>query len=292
MTDRVRSSCLALICGVAAAALANEASACAGAGLITRISGKPQDVIITRTEAGQKPTTVARPRVLEMVCSGDVIRVQGGTRMTLSVDGVGPVQVASAYTVPVRKGSPTVAGNVYRSINDKVVPDMKRLPWDVRLKGAGTGFEFALPALASGKQMLRQGKRDVLVRLAGGSGPYTVQLLSAEGKTAGSAKGSDADVTIRGASLTPGTYRLKASDSAGNVIEAQMTVSSAGPPSVDAAEAMPDAEIGAAVKALQLAKAHPDTWSLEAEQILAAAPEAGLDRARVYQLLESYDAGG
>jgi hypothetical protein len=57
-------------------------------------------------------------------------------------------------------------------------------------------------------------------------------------------------------------------------------------------EGLSDAEVRAAVSALQLAKEHPATWAFEAQQILAAAPEEGLDRARVFQLLESYDGEG
>ena len=290
MTERMRLRLLAFACTTAGVFAASSALACSGAGIITRIDGRPQDVAITRTVGG-KSAAVAKPRVLEVVCPGDVIRVSGGGRLHLSVDGAGKVQVASgsAFTVPARKGAPSVAGNAYRQVNENVVPDMKRLPWNVRLKGAGTGFEFALPALASGQQTLRAGRRDLLVRLAGGSGPYRVELMNEAGQAVASTTSPGEDAVLRGVNLTAGAYRLKASDSAGNVIEARLPAGDRAPP-VDAAYAgLPDAEIRAAVTALELAKANPGTWALEAEQLLAAAPEEGLDRARVYELLESYD---
>lgn len=288
--NRLPHLVLSVVITTGGLAAASSAAACAGSGLITRIAGKPQDVIITRTEPGQKPAQVARPRVLETVCAGDVIRAQAPTKVTLSVDGAGVVQVGPApYTVPARRGAPTLAGNAYRSVSDNVLPDMKRLPWDVRLKGAGTGFEFALPALASGKQVVREGRRDLLVRLAGGSGPYTVTITGTNGQTAGSAKAAESDVLIRGAALTVGSYRIRAADSAGNVVEAAFNVTRQGPPAQPDDAGLPDPETRAAVRALELAKSDPGVWSLEAEQILAQAPEAGLDRARVYQLLESYD---
>ena len=51
---------------------------------------------------------------------------------------------------------------------------------------------------------------------------------------------------------------------------------------------LPDAEVRAAVQALDLAKSHPGAWAFEAEQIVNAAPSEGLDRERVFLLLESY----
>jgi hypothetical protein len=203
------------------------AAACSGAGIVTRIEGRPQDVSIVREGA-----PVPRPRVLEVVCHGDVVRATGPTKAVLSVDGRGKVTVSSAspFTVPQRTGAPSVAGNAYRSVSDKVVPDMKRLPWDVRLKGSGTGFEFALPALASGEQQLRAGHRDLLVRLAGGEGPFRVELLSAAGAKVGAVQSASPDVLLRGAHLTPGVYKLKATDSADNAVEARVKVVDGAPP--------------------------------------------------------------
>jgi len=52
------------------------------------------------------------------------------------------------------------------------MPDMNRLPWTVRLKGAGDDFGFAVPALTAGGQQLQVGDRALLVRLVGGTAPY------------------------------------------------------------------------------------------------------------------------
>jgi hypothetical protein len=264
----------ALLTGAALAGVfvAETASACAGAGIVTRIDGRPQDIVISRAGA-----TVPRPRVLEVVCQGDIVRVSGATKATLSVDGQGKVTVDGArpYTVPQRRGAPSVAGNAYRSVSDKVVPDMKRLPWDVRLKGSGTGFEFALPALASGQQKLQAGRRDLLVRLAGGDGPFRVDLTTESGASVATASGGDPDLVLRGVTLAPGTYKLKASDSSANGVEARLVVSAEGPPADTTFADLPDAEVRAAVRAVELAKAHPDVWSFEAVQLLSAAPGRG-----------------
>ena len=175
---KIRFAALAaLVTGVTTlgAAFAAQA-ACDGAGVIVRIDGQPQEVLITRGAQ-----TVSRPRVLEVICHNDVIKTTGATAIVLSVDGVGSVKVAHSvvYTVPVRTGAPTAMGNAYRTINDQVMPDMKRLPWNVRLKGAGDDFGFALPALSQVGQHLTDGTRGILVRLGGGDGglPAILALL-------------------------------------------------------------------------------------------------------------------
>ena len=76
------------------AAAAGQAAACDGAGVITRIDGRPQDVVITRAEAGH-PLVVTRPRVLEVVCRGDVVHVVGATDLVLAIDGSGSVESRS-----------------------------------------------------------------------------------------------------------------------------------------------------------------------------------------------------
>lgn len=276
-----------LLAGAAVAALAVSPAAaqCAGAGIVTRIDGRPQDIAITRAGA-----PVARPRVLEVVCQGDQIRATGASRAVLSIDGAGRITVDQArpYTVPSRGGRPSVAGNAYRSVSDRVVPDMKRLPWDVRLKGAGSGFEFAQTALTSGGQRVTLGRRDMLVRLNGGEGPYRVELLTEAGASVASAQGEEADLLLRNVNLAEGGYRLRASDAAGNGVEARLAASAEAPPAVADLAELPDAEVRAAVQALELAKTHPAVWAFEAEQMVASAPAEGLDRERVYLLLESY----
>ena len=51
---------------------------------------------------------------------------------------------------------------------------------------------------------------------------------------------------------------------------------------------MADPEVRTAATAAALARSNPGVWSLEAEQLLQAAPANGLDRDKVYELIESY----
>src|SRR3989442_8986499 len=121
---RVCASVAALGLAIAAVGTAAAAAPCASSGVITRIDGRPQDIAIVRQQDGG-PITVPRPRVLEVMCAGDVVRVSGGSSVTIAVDGHGSVRVAqaAAYTVPARSGGPSLAGHAYRALNDQGMPD-------------------------------------------------------------------------------------------------------------------------------------------------------------------------
>ncbi|MFI4933077.1 MAG: hypothetical protein ACHP7N_00505 [Caulobacterales bacterium] len=284
-----RLSPIAVACLLSAAPLA--AHACQGVGVITRIDGLPQDVVITRVESG-KPMVVSRPRVLEVVCQDDSIHANGSTSIVISVDGRGTIKVNRDldYRVPARSGAPSVAGNAYRTISDQVMPDMKRLPWNVRIKGAGDDFGFALPALSAGGQQLQTGHRNLLVRLVGGTPPYKVEVKDAAGALVASQSSAGHEVVLPNVDLKAGGYRIRVTDSAPSELSAQIVAVDAGPPLDSTFSGLDDPEIRAAATATELARANPSAWSFEAEQLIEAAPESGLDRDKVYELIESYSA--
>jgi hypothetical protein len=90
--------------------------------------------------------------------------------------------------------------------------------------------------------------------------------------------------------LAPGSYLLQASDSSGAKVEAKVAVVAAPPPLSADYAGMADHEVQAAAQAVDLAREHPDTWALEAEQLLLGAPRNGLDRESVFELIETYEA--
>jgi hypothetical protein len=279
-----------LLGALALALSASAASACPGVGVIIRIEGKPQDVVIMRSEGGGPSAAVARPRVLEVLCQGDTIRADHGTAVTLSLDGSPTVKVqgAQVYTVGARRGTASLAGNAYRNVSDHLLPDMKRQPWDVRLRGPGRELGFALSDLPSQHQTLSAGARNLLVRLDGGVGAYSVQVVGPSGAVLAQAAAGSTNVVLPSLDLSPGDYVIKASDSSGANVEAHVTVIAGRPPVSPDFAGMDDREVQAAATAADLAREHADTWALEAEQILAAAPASGLDRESVYELIESY----
>ena len=268
---------------------AGLAQACTGAGVIVRIDGRAQDVVIKRTEGGAT-TVVTRPRVLEVVCRNDVISAVGTTDVVLSIDGAGSVKIDqhAVYTVPARSGAPTLISNAYSTLNDQVMPDMKRLPWNVRLKGAGDDFGFALPALTTGGQQIQAGDRSMLVRLVGGDAPYKVEVRDANNALVASQTSSDHDVVLPNVKLAPGAYKITASDATPRSMDATVTAVTATPPSDSSFAGLGDPEIRTAAAAATLAREQPTPWSFVAEQQLQAAPTNGLDRDKVYELIESY----
>jgi hypothetical protein len=263
-------------------ALSTQAFACTAAGVIIRIEGDPAAISIRHADGGQ----VTRPRILEVVCGGDNVHAQKGASVTLSLDGVGPVLVTNAYTVGVRRGAPSLAGNAYRAIGDQVMPDMKRLPWTVRLKGGDDPLSFALPDMALGTQVIPAGSRALLIRVAGGEAPYKATLAGETAPLAVTSLG--ADILFLPASLQPGRYSVKVQDASGDTVEAQFTVTATPEPLPDTYAQISDAEVRAAATAVDLARRLPAARALEAEQLLANAPRFGLDRDRVFALTESY----
>jgi hypothetical protein len=214
----------------------------------------------------------------------------GATYVVLSIDGSGTVRIDhnAAYTVPARSGAPNILGNAYRTLNDQVMPDMKRLPWNVRLKGAGDDFGFALPALTTGGQQLRAGDRTLLVRLVGGTAPYKVEIHDARDAVVASETSNSHDVVLSRVALNPGAYRITASDATPRSLDAAIVAVDVVPPSDTTFDGLADPEIRSAAAAATLARDAPALWSFEAEQQLQSAPVNGLDRDKVYELIESY----
>ncbi len=274
----------AALAGSIALTAASSAWACPGAGVITRIEGRPQDVVI-----GRESTPVARPRVLEVLCEGDSIHVQNGAVATLSIDGAGQVKVqgAQVYTIGSRR-APSLAGNAYKNVSERVMPDMKRQPWDVRLRGPGPALGFALASLSSDHQMLTTGRHDLLVRLDGGVGSYQVDILNDAGAKLATAQGRDSDIVLKGLDLAPGAYTIRATDGTGASVNAKFKVVADKPPLSPDYDGIADVEVQAAAMAADLARTQPDIWSFQAEQLLVAAPPNGLDRESVFELIESY----
>jgi hypothetical protein len=285
---RTQAQAVALI-GAAAAGWAGLAHACEGVGVITRIEGRAQDVVIMRTEAGTT-RAVSRPRVLEVVCYNDTITAVGATYLVLSLEGSAPIKVDhnAAYTVPLPRGSQSVLGNAYSALSDRLMPDMKRLPWTVRLKGAGDDFGFAVPALTAGGQQLRVGDRALLVRLVGGTAPYKVEIRDDRNAVVASQISPDHDVILPHVTLKAGAYQVTASDATPRSLDAAIVAVDTVPPADTSFDSFTDPEVRIAAMAANLARNSPALWSFEAEQELQSAPANGLDRDKVYELIESY----
>ena len=257
-----------------------------GSGVITRISGQPQDVAVIR--AG---VPVARPRVLEVLCEGDLVQAKAPSSVALAIDGLGPVTVKpdGQYLVGHRAGSASVASNAYEALSAHVLKDMKRQPWDVRLRAAGPVLAFGVSSLPQGGQQLTAGRRDILVRALGGVGHYEVTLVDATGAAVAHGGDKTENVLLKAVDLKPGAYFIQLSDASGAKQTAMIKAVEASPP-IAGDPSFADLEVRAAVQAAELARTSP-AWVFESQQILNAAPAHELDRNSVYRLIESYSEG-
>ncbi len=274
---------------LAACAAGSAAQACTGAGVITRIAGRPQDVVIMRAEGAAPRAAVARPRVLEVVCVGDTIQALHGASITLSLDGAGATRVdAAPYTVAPRGGGATLASNAYKTVSEHLLPDMKRQPWDVRLRGAPPPIGFGVASLEQGGQKISAGRSQLLIRLTGGAGPYKVALAASGGPPGVVVASTTPEVLLTGLHLKPGDYTLTVSDAVGGAVTGRFAVVAEAPPVATDYQGIADPEVRAATTAADLARTSSGAWAFEAEQMLASTAAAGLDRASVYDLIESY----
>jgi hypothetical protein len=95
-------------------------------------------------------------------------------------------------------------------------------------------------------------------------------------------------VVLPHVTLNPGTYKITASDSTPRAMDATIAAVTTTPPADSSFASLGDPEIRSAAAAATLAREAPTPWSFEAEQQLEAAPANGLDRDKVYELIESY----
>jgi hypothetical protein len=264
------------------------ALACDPVGVLNRIEGRPQEVVITRSE-NSNPPTVFRPRVLQVLCHNDIVHVTGATSVMIAVDGRGVTRVEAArdYTLPSRMGA-SITPNLYQELIRVVMPDMQRIVFNASVRGPGEDFDFALPALAAGGQLVRAGKRDLLFRLVGGQAPFELTIRDASGQVVAEGKSDDRDIILKDVALAPGLYRVMAADGQPSFSQASFNAVADAPPHEGGDPPFATTELSCAVDAILLAKKHPQAWSFEAEQELAAVPPEGIDRERVYELIESY----
>ena len=154
------------------------------------------------------------------------MEVRGPATVTLSIGSSGPVQLrqGGSFTVHGQSARPSLASNAYLSVTDNVLKDMKRQPWEVRLRGGEPPLGFGVEGLTAGGQQVLAGQRDLMVRMVGGRPGYTVTLSGPGGVVATGSGDSSGEVILRGASLAPGTYSLEGRDGAGTVVRGGFAV--------------------------------------------------------------------
>lgn len=271
---------------------AARAADCQPAGVVTRIEGAASMLagggggLRTSRRGGAS----ARLAVMSVVCVGDRIRASGNTIVHLSLDGRGLARVdASApFDVPPPPHQSVLVTNAYNILVSATFPDANRSTRSTSLRGPDhKPLRFRVRGLQRGEERVTVGSRALIVRLDGGLAPYAVVLLDSTGREVARAPESGEDVTLPITVLTPGKYRLIASDSAGAATTAQFTAVADDPPWPAEIRYPVDPDTASAMRAVVLARREPYKWSFEAEQALGTRLGQAWDMQALYSLIET-----
>lgn len=251
---------------------------------VKSIKGDPANVTISR--AGEvAPLTPFSP-----LCKGDVLTLKTATEaVVLGVAGnPGPSEVAgpTKYTVgPANTG----ADSVSEVLQDRLMPLGNRTIGQ-GLGRSGEPFEFGLLDLETESARIKAGNRPLWIGWNGGQGPYELTVTGEAGQSLVSQTVDGNAITLPAMDIAPGHYSIAVKDSNGRTRQTSFEAVTEIPagPSVDVPSWM-GADSGVMLSAFCVAAEDPYTWSFEAAQQLASAPDAGLDKQSALALISSGD---
>lgn len=250
---------------------------------VKSIKGEAGNVILARG-GGEAQLTAFAP-----LCSGDVLKLKtaneavvlGIAGSTAPAEVVGPV----AYNVSGSSGGEALT----EVLEDRLLPLGERTIGQGLARSADP-FEFGLLDLETESAQIGAGNRPLWVGWAGGQPPFDVTVTGPSGKTY-EAKAIETNTHVfAAADIEPGSYSLSVRDANGRTRETAFEAVTAVPQVTTVAiPSWMGADSGAMLKAFCVAAEDPYTWSFEAAQQLAAAPDAGLDRDTALALIASGD---
>lgn len=284
--------------GVAAGifAFAGVANACprdrAMAGVVQRVAGQRGEVFIQR--AGEQDF---RPAPMEALCEGDVVVATAqGAAVTLRLDGATTstlLQGPGRYELPAAGRRATVVDNALQLLLETWMPDIRRSSNFGVVRGrSGDEPTWATPGLQEGIATIRRGDRPLMLRWSGDAARYKVEVARADGVVVDKAITSRPEVRLpsRRWSGGPYTVRVYQGQAKTPALQGRFRAGDAPPANPTPFSANIGEEVRAASEALRIARIDPQRWSLEAIQIIDAAPQQGLDREAIYRTISGLDA--
>ena len=274
-----------VVAAVGSALLAGGAeAACPGnapmAGVVQSVQGARGGVTIVR-QGGRIPASVATP-----VCGGDQIQVSGpGATVSIRFMDGGARTYAATATLPAPAGANRM-GRALEGRLEAFAPSAQTYGRSMVSRGGeATPFEFEALSLTTGDARVSAAWPELDIRWFGGVGPFTVEL---DRPTAGANPVKRADVVEREARLNTGRleagrWQVTVTDLAGRTAKGAFTVDSTLASPTMAAPDAPFAEWDDALNAVSIGG--KPAMVFEAQQVLAHAPTAGLDRAPFYLAL-------
>ena len=266
----------------AAAAIAPCSSATVA--FVKSIKGEGTNVVLAR--GGEE----AQLAPFSPLCTGDVLKLKtadeavvlGLAGSTAPAEVVGPV----AYNVgPASSGGEALT----EVLEDRLLPLGERTIGQGLARSADP-FEFGLLDLETESAQIGAGHRPLWVGWAGGKPPFDMTVTGPSGQTLEMRALEANDYLFPASDIELGRYSVSISDANGRTRETGFeAVSDVPEVATVSVPAWMGADSGAMLKAFCVAAEDPYTWSFEAAQQLAAAPDAGLDRETALALIGSGD---
>ncbi|MGA7675414.1 MAG: hypothetical protein WCA78_10275 [Rhizomicrobium sp.] len=266
-------------CGFPAAAGCMQAKPAAG--VVAKISESDGTLYVLR---GTEKISVY---VTQVVCDGDHIQASGGqgTVGILRADGKIETYGPKAGHNLVHKSS-AVSG-LWMSILDwanQIAPRVE--PYSVMTVGRGGPGEklaFSIQSLSQKQGRIAVGHDKLYVRWIGGIGPFSLLLADSRGAKSAEVTGipGHAAYLDAGRNLDVGHWTLTLKDSRGAEAVGEFEVDATR--KFEAIDGEPFVEFRTAAAAVKLAD--DPQWAFEADQMISAAPQQGLDRQTIFKVI-------
>ena len=280
-----------LVAGLSAVAVGalGEATACPAnhpmVGVVQQVTGERTDVFVERQGEAR-----FRPAPLDVLCAGDVVvSTSMGATVTYRLEGAGSsTQMRGPARTELAGGGARadVADNALQILLDTWMPDMRRTSNFGVVRGRTDGpARWSFAGLSGGEAVITAGAHPLLLRWEGPAARYHLQIARADGALVADMEALTPEVRVPMQTWAPGAYVVRLLEVDGNtpVLAGRFQVATATSPTTDAQAY--GAEIGAAAEGLRLAHTDTRRFSLQAVQIVDAAPAQGLDRDAVYRAL-------
>ena len=277
---------------VALGALTVDAAACprdrAMTGVVQRVVGQRTDVFIQRTGVER-----FRPAPMEVLCEGDVLIASGaGSAVTYRLDGAtastlvnGPAQVE----LPRSPRRASVVDNALQILLDNWMPEIRRSSNFGVVRGRNEGPpRWAVAGLSEGIATIKRGNRPLFLRWGGDTAAYRVEVARADGSIVEKAETNKSEIHLPSRNWSSGAYTVRVYQAQGKtpVLSGRFRAGDAPPSNASPYPSSIGEEIRIASEALRIARLDSDRWSLEAVQMIEAAPQQGLDREALYRSIE------
>ncbi len=277
---------------VALGALTVEAAACprdrAMTGVVQRVVGQRTDVFIQRPGVER-----FRPAPMEVLCEGDVLIASGaGSAVTYRLDGASAstqVRGPSQVELPRSPRRANVVDNALQILLDNWMPEIRRSSNFGVVRGRNEGPpRWASAGLSGGIATIKRGNRPLLLRWSGDTAQYRVEVARADGTVVEKAQTTKSEVRLQSRNWTTGAYTVRVYQAQGKtpVLQGRFRAGDAPPANANPYPNTVGEEIRVASEALRVARLDSDRWSLEAVQMIDAAPQQGLDREALYRSIE------